>query len=610
MKIQSLSSVRNNRARYAVATGDVGSAKIVHKNVWKRFFHTVKVAHIPYITLTFYIILSIAQSTFAVYIPQVSADFFNGDASVKSVSMFLGCELLNTVIVQIVLYVNHLFRLRTNRNLRNVLWGKILKVKPRFYDKVSSSSLLSRITVDTESLNDFIIGIILEIFFSIYMLILSLREMSKISIKASLILLAFVPLALVISFVAGRLNIKFQNAEKFKLSNLTDYLSELISSLPVVKSFNRQDFEEKRGDTVVNEYYDAQRNLIGLDVLRQIVSTVFGVLPEIVIIYMGVRMLNENSIDGAAWYIFYTYAGTLLTFFTELGGYWEKTKTVQGQLATVTHVLLEENEGLDHYVNEAIESGDISVDNITFAYDEDPVLRNVTFTVKRNQTTAFVGYSGSGKSTLLKFFERVYEPDEGRILLGGKSFYDYDLTEWRSKIAVVQQDSPMISGTIRDNILYGIKREVSDEEIMAAAKLAYVDEFIEKCPDGLDHDVGQFGTKLSGGQRQKITIARAILKQPEFLILDEPTASLDILSTNEISATIAELHSRMTIMIVAHSADVIKSADSIVVVNSDHTAVEGDQETLKVTSEFFQKLIRGEIKEEEVTENEDEEGEE
>lgn len=581
--------------KYRVITGDIGSAKIVHKNVWKRFFHTVQVADIPYITFLFFVIISIAENTFLIYIPQVNADFFNGDASVRSVAMFLAAELLSNLVVQLVLYVNQVFRAKSNRNLRNVLWGKILKVRSKFYDKVSASTLLSRITVDTESLNAFMLDIIWEMFLSIYTLILTIREMSRISLKASFILLVFVPVAWLIAFIMGRLNIRFENAAKFRMSNLTDYLSELISSLPVVKSFNRQEFETKRGENVINEYYIAQRNLIVLDVLKQIISTAFNVLPEIVIIYMGVRLLSEKSIDAAGWYIFYVYAGSLLNFVVELSGFWQKTKTVQGQLATVTQVLLEEEEGFEHYINKVIESGDISFDKVSFAYGEKTVLDKVSFTLEKNKTTAIVGYSGSGKSTLLKFMERIYDPDSGRILLAGKDLKDYDLKEWRDKIAVVSQESPMISGSIRENILYGIRREVSDEEIMKAAKLAFVDEFIRKCPDVLDHNVGQFGSKLSGGQRQKISIARAILSDPEYLILDEPTASLDMLSANEIASTVQKLHGKMTIIIVAHQPDMIIGADRIVVVNRDHTAVEGTHRELLAVNYFYQKLMNNEL---------------
>lgn len=507
--------------------------------------------------------------------------------------MFIGAELASTVIVQIVLYVNLLFRAKTNRNLRNVLWGKILRLKPKYYDRVSANTLLSRITIDTDSLNAFILDVILQIVFQIYMLYLTIQEMSSISLNASFLLLAFVPLSLLISFVMGRLNLKFQNAMKFKMSDLTGYLSELMSSLPVVKAFNRQRYETQRGKQVIDEYYTAQRNTIFLDIGQQIVGTLFGVLPEIVIIIMGVRMLQDSTLTPAGWYTFYLYAGTLLTFVNGLGSLFEQTKSIQGQLNKVSDVLFEEEEGLEPYVKEAVESGDIVFDNVTFRYGDTLALDQVSFTIPKNQTTALVGYSGAGKSTVLKLLERVYDPDGGRILLHGSELKDYDLKAWRGKIAFVTQSAPMISGTIRENILYGIKRDVSDGEIMAA-KLVYADKFIESCPDGLDYQVGQFGSRLSGGQRQKISIARAILTQAEHLILDEPTASLDIISADEVAQAIENLRGTATIIMIAHQPRVIRNADHIIVMDKGHSAVEGVDGDLMLTNEFYAQLMQSE----------------
>ena len=565
----------------------VGS-KVHNKGLWKRFFYTCKVARIPYLTLLLYIIVTIGQNTLLVMIPQINADFFNGDASVKSVSMFIGAEL---AIVQVGLYINQLFRLRTDRNLRNVLWGKLLRLKPRYYDRVSANTLLSRITIDTSSLNEFILDVILEIFFNVYVLVLTIKEMSGISIKASFVLLVFVPLSLLISFFMGRLNLKFENAMKFEMSNLTEYLSELVSSIPVVKAFNRQSYESKRGEKVVDDFYRSNRNVIGLDVLRQVIGTAFGILPEIVLIIAGVRLLKDSALTPAGWYTFYVYSGTLLSFVNGMGSLWEMTKSIQGRLNMVSAVLFEEEEGLEPYVNDIVDSGDILFDNVSFSYDEKIVLDGVSFTIPKNKTTAVVGFSGSGKSTVLKLIERVYDPDGGRIMMGGCELKDYDLRAWRGKLAVVSQSAPMISGTVRENVLYGVKGEVSDEEIMEAARLTKSDKFIENFSDGLDHEVGQFGSRLSGGQKQKLSIARAILSKPEVLILDEPTASLDVLSTNEIAEVIRRLNGQMTIILVTHHAAVARSAEHIIVLDKENPAVEGSREELMMTNEFYTSLI-------------------
>lgn len=577
-----------------VQSGDTVSAKVKNTGIWKRFFHTCKVAKIPLITLTIFIVLSIAQNTFLVMIPQVNANFFNGDASVTSVSMFIGAEILTTVIVQIVLYVDHLFRARTNRNLRNVLWKKILHLKPKYYDKVSANTLLSRITIDTESFNEFILDVLWGMVLSVYTLILTIKEMSSISIKASLFLLVFVPFSVLIAFFIGRLNLKIENAKKYNMSNLTDYLSELVSSLPIVKAFNRQEYESMRGRKVIDDYYRSERNAIGLDVLSQFFGIILSVIPDAVLIIIGVRLLQNSSLTPAGWYIFYVYAGTLLGFVNEIGTFWQRTKAIQGKVNMISSILFEEEEGLEHYVHDIVESGDLIFDNVSFSYDEAPVLNKISFTIPKDKTTAIVGYSGSGKSTVIKLIERIYDPDDGRILLSGSELKDYSIEAWRSRIAYVSQNSPMISGTVRENILYGIKREVSDEEIMQAAKMVYLDRFIMKCPDGLEHQVGQFGSKLSGGQRQKISIARAILAHPEYLILDEPTASLDMLSANEIAATVESLHGQMTIIIVAHQPEIIKSADHVIVLDKEHSSVEGKSRELLMSNDFYARLMRTE----------------
>lgn len=587
-----LLSRRAEQHTLEVYSGDATQSKIEHKGMWKRFFYTCRIARIPYGTLLVYIALSTLWSTIAVYVPQVNANFFTGDASVESIALFLGVELGTTVLLQFKLYLDHVFRAKTNRNLRNVLWGKILRLKPSYYDKVSANTLLSRITVDTDSLNAFIMDVVLALVFQIYLLTLTIKEMSGISMQAAIWMLAFVPLSLLISFTMGRFNLKFQNDLKFKMSNLTNYLSELVASLPVVKAFNQQQYETRRGKKVIDEAYTAQRNTIGLDVGKQIVGTLFGALPEIAIIMIGVRMLRDSTLTPAGWYTFYIYSGALLSFVNGLGSLWEQTKSIQGQLNKVTEVLYETEEGIEAYVKEAVESGDIVFDNVSFSYGETQALNQVSFTIPKNQTTALVGYSGSGKSTVLKLLERVYDPDAGRILLCGSQLKDYDLKAWRSQLAIVSQSAPMISGTIRENILYGIKREVSDKEIMAAAKLVYIDEFIESCPDGLDHQVGQFGSKLSGGQRQKISIARAILMGSEYLILDEPTASLDILSAEEVADAIDNLKHKKTIIMIAHQPRVIRNADHVIVLDKDHSAIEGCDKDLMYTNEFYTQLMQ------------------
>ena len=576
-----------------VESGDKASAKVKQKGVWKRFFHTVRIARLPYGWIAIFAVLTVLQSFLIVKIPQTNANFFAGDVSPKSIAMFLGFELIATVLTQGMLYVNHVVRYRTNRNLRNVLWGKILKLKPSYYDKVTASTLISRITEDSDAINEFVMDIIIEFVSQIYYFIVTIFAMSTISIKAGLILLAFTPLSVLIAFVAGRLGLKFENASKFRLSNMTEYLSELVSCLPLLKAFNMQAYEARRGKKVSDDYFKANAKLTLLDTGKAIVGTIFGVLPEVVILIIGIKMLSDGTVDAAGWYTFYLYAGTFIGFVSTLTGIWTRSKSIQGKLAKVSDVLYEEEENVDDYVGGVVENGDIMFDKVSFAYEEEPVLKDASFTIPGKKVTAIIGYSGMGKTTAAKLLARIYEPADGRILSNGGDIANVNVRDWRERIAYVMQDSPLLSGTIMDNLLYGVRREVPDEDIEEALKLVNLEAFVKDCPDGLMHEVGQFGEELSGGQRQKIAIANAILTGAPILVLDEPTASLDIISTSEIVSTVKSLKGKRTIFMITHDREAVKAADHVIVAEEGKRFVEGDNKKVALLSEFYNKLMEG-----------------
>ena len=564
--------------------------QVNNRGIWKRFAHTIKEANIPLGLLAFYIVLTIIEGQILIRIPEVNGNFFAGDVSTSTVTMFIVLELVNTLVVQGVLYVNHILRYKMNRNLRNALWGKILRLKPSYYDKVSASSLISRISVDSDGINTFVLDVVLEFFSQIYYTVLFVREMNKTSRNVGFMLLAFLPLTFLLAFVFGRLNLRFQSNMKYKLSDLTNYLSEIISVLPLLKAMNRQGFESRRGKQAIDEFYKSNRNVIGLDVGKQIVGTLQGMGPEIVIILIGIRYLNNGTFDAASWYMFYLYAGTFISFCSTLAGMWENTKSIQGQLNKVSDVLFEEEESLEAYVDSITDAEDIIFDHVDFGYEGKPVLKDASFTIPGHKNTALIGLSGAGKSTIVKLVERMYSPDSGRIMMGGHDISEYGIRDWRAKIAYVSQSTPLLSGSIRDNVTYGIKREITDDEIMEALKTVRLDRFVESVPDGLDREVGQFGESLSGGQRQKISVARALLSDADILILDEPTASLDIISTNEIMQAVGSIRGSRTVIVITHDGKLIGEADHIIALEGDHRITEGTPEEMMKISEFVRVL--------------------
>ena len=589
-----MEEMEKNNLTAEVESGDRQSAHVRQKGVWKRFFHTCKVARLPYVWIAIYIALVFLQGVLLVKMPQVSSDFFQ-DPSVKNVLVFLGVELLTTVLVQGMLYVNHVIRFRTNRNLRNVLWGKILKLKPSYYNRVAASTLISRVTDDTDAINEFVFDIVIEFGSQIYYFIVTIYAMITYtnSIRVGLMLLAFSPLSVLIAFIVGRLNLKFENSSKFRLSNMTEYLSEIVSCLPLLKAFNMQAYEARRGKKVSDDYYRAKSKLAFLDAAKTLIGTVVGILPEIIILYLGIKMLGDGTLDTKGWIVFYMYAGSFIGFVNTLTGIWTRSKSIQGRLSKVSDVLYEDEENVDAYVDSIIEDGDIMFDRVTFAYEEEPVLKDASFTIPAKKVTAIIGYSGMGKTTTAKLLERIYEPADGRILSGGSSIAACNLQMWREQISYVMQDSPLLSGTIRDNLLYGIRREVTDEEIDEAIRLVNLEQFIADSPEGLDREVGQFGENLSGGQRQKIAIASAILTGSPILILDEPTASLDIISTSEIVNTVRSLKGKRTVFMITHDREAVKAADHVIVAEEEKRFVEGDNQTVSLLSGFYRKLMEG-----------------
>ena len=220
------------------------------------------------------------------------------------------------------------------------------------------------------------------------------------------------------------------------------------------------------------------------------------------------------------------------------------------------------------------------------------MLSDISCRLPRGKVTAIVGTNGAGKSTLMKLLERMYKPDSGRILFGDRDVEDYSLESWRRALAIVAQDTPLMSGTVRENLTYGLDREVSDEELYEAAKLANAYDFITETPGGLDAEVGPGGTNFSGGQRQCLAIARAIVRAPRYLLLDEATSNLDAKCEDEVSTALDRLMEGRTTVMIAHSFRATLAADQVIVMDNGHIVGMGTPEELLRTNAYYQTFAR------------------
>lgn len=266
-------------------------------------------------------------------------------------------------------------------------------------------------------------------------------------------------------------------------------------------------------------------------------------------------------------------------------------KKAVGASSRIYEIMEEPTEVFELEEAKPIIDGNLSFENVHFKYGNKPILTNVSFDIPSGSITAFVGPSGSGKSTIFNIIERMYDIEQGDITYGSQSIYDIDLGDWREKIGYVMQSNSMMNGTIRDNILYGINREVSNEALIYYAKLANCHEFITAFEDGYDTIVGERGLKLSGGQRQRIDIARSFVKNPDILLLDEATANLDSESERKIQDALEELMENRTTIVIAHRLSTIKKAEQIIFIDNGSVTGVGTHQELIASHEKYQQFV-------------------
>ena len=260
--------------------------------------------------------------------------------------------------------------------------------------------------------------------------------------------------------------------------------------------------------------------------------------------------------------------------------------SVNGSIEKISNVFAaEEEEKSGISIDE--EDKDIVFENVSFSYGDTPVLNHLSFTVPKGKTTALIGVNGAGKSTVIKLLERMYNPSEGTVRFGNTDIKEISLSDWRNAVGWVAQGSPLLSGTVRENILYGVEREVSEDEIISAAKMANAYDFIMETPGGFEAEVGPDGSNFSGGQRQCIAITRALMRNPRYLLLDEATSNLDVNSENCVTCAFARLMQNRTTLMIAHNYAATKMADYVIVMNNGAVEAEGTPEELLKTNEYY-----------------------
>lgn len=567
------------------------------KQSWKAFIKLILKSKLPWHLYILAFIATIATTRITLQLPMMMGEIYSGsvfdDPSIMYKLVYLTALSVVGYTISSTLYT--WAGARTPRNIRNTLWSKIIRMPMNYYNKQPSLQLVSRVTNDPL----FIDAVVSDTFLIIntaYAFIGSIVIMYSMSTKLTLTLLPTIPYMVIISFVVGHFSQKAQNKVQTRYSGLTAYFAERLPKIRLVKMFTKEEDEMAYADAVIEEQYKAERYKAMVELFAEpLMQSTQAITTAIVLIYGGL-LASRGEIEVGQIISFYLYSDRIFDSLLRFGQYINTVKVAKGASEKISEVLDGEDELLTRKesFNAVLEreNGDIRLENVTFAYDEKPILKNLDITIPERKVTAIIGPSGGGKTTIFNILERFYEPNAGKVMLGDTPAEDINLNDWREKFGYVSQNSPILSGTIRDNILYGVRRDVTDEEVEVAASLADALEFISRFPDGLDTEVGENGSKLSGGQRQRVALARAFIIDPEYLLLDEATSSLDSTSELNVQEGLDVLMEGRTTIVIAHNLTTITRADQIIVLDDGEIKAVGSHNSLMKEDGLYRDLIR------------------
>lgn len=566
------------------------------RGIWWRFIKMLWKSKLPILWIVGYFVLEMVITNMGVNVTEYTAEMFAGNLSFQGVILpFLLYSGFNLITSGVAFALVYLCYARIDRNLRRMVWDKITRLPLSYFDKNSPKELITRVTGDTAGISGLIIQTIVPFFTGLYSLYVLFKRIGTYDSSLMWSLLAVVPFVVVTGFVMGKMRFGINDAATRRSAEMTRELSEKVTNVPLIKSFAKEEQEMQTGKEYMTALFKTSIKSSWIGNLSSPIYTMVGVLQVIVIVLVGRGFYTTGALTLAEWIAYLSFATQIANRLQGYAGYWTSFKSSQGSTRRVTYIMDEKDEdpGPDRSAEDM--SGGFAFHDVTFAYEEKPVLRHINLHIPEGKATAFVGLSGGGKTTMLNLLERFYQPQEGQITVGGEDISSYNLKSYRQNIAYMTQECVLFSGTIRENILYGFKREVSQEELDAACKAANAYDFIMEFPDGYDTQVGEAGGKLSGGQKQRLAIARTILKQPKYLFMDEATGAMDAKAKEEIWVGLRALMEGKTTVIVAHDYQTAKNADYIVVVANGMIEDFGTKEELYQRNDFYRQLADQEV---------------
>ncbi len=504
----------------------------------------------------------------------------------KALFSYMGVTAAAAVLSIVSYYFTRKMEETINLRVRCRLWEKIMHLPMKYYDEDNGNELVSRVTSDAgapSTLFSMAVSFVVCVVTAVQAFI-KLYDYNTMLANYSLLI---IPLTLIVCIIYGKLMYKLGVYSTVTMASSLGYLAERVRNFRLIKSAAAEMLESRKGNATFKRMYIADFLNWILVAGYQLASSLFSIMFIFIVFVIGGRLVPTGELSIGDLTAFYMITGIvglqLMQFFMNVGS----VSGIFGQMQKINRVCAAEPEresGAD--VPEIC--SDIRFENVSFAYSEErEVLKNVSLTIPMGKVTAVIGGNGAGKSTLFKLLVRLYEPSEGKILFGGEDISEFDLAQWRKRFAYVFQREALIGGTVRENMLYGLEREVSEEELIETAKRANCYDFIMEKPLGFDEDVGLGGSNFSGGQAQCISIARAMLRSSDFLLLDEATSNLDVMSETLVTDALDRLMQGRTTIMIAHSFAATKNADNIIVMKDGCPEASGSPAELEENNDYY-----------------------
>ncbi len=541
------------------------------------------------------IFLSVVSTLVGLVIPMFTKNLVDGfsltDLDRNQILALVGAFAAQTVASGAGIFLLNYIGQKMVASLRDRLWKKLLRLPVAFFDNNRTGESVSRMTNDTGVIKSLISEHVAGFFSGIISVIGSIAVLLYLNWKMTLIMFIVIPLAALVLYPLGRKMYKISLGMQDETATFTATLSQVISEIRLVKSSNAEEREYDTGRKGILNLlkFGVQEGLV-MAWISPLISVVLMMLLVVVIGYGGMQV-SSGALTAGELVAFILYLIQIVMPMTQLSTFFTQLQKAKGATERIMETLDSDEEAFHTGKEVTATHLPVQIDRLSFGYKPDePVLKEVSFRMDPGTVTAVVGPSGSGKTTLFSMLERFYLPQTGEIRLGDEPIDAFSIKSWRGVIGYVSQDSPMIAGTIRENLCYGVERQVSDDELVKAAKMAYADGFIAELPQGYDTDVGERGVKLSGGQRQRIAIARALLRDPKILMLDEATSSLDSRSEHVVQQALNNLMAGRTTIVIAHRLSTVVGANQIIFIDKGRVTGRGKHEELLQNHEMYREF--------------------